>query len=107
MRCVPPTLSPYVVREHHEQLGHLGVDKLTAELDRFYVWDIERPRLNKLIRLIVRHCLKCQMYKPASRDTKMKIRITPIPNRLGDSVAMDIFMMTSKCGRGTLTTILC
>ena len=40
------------------------------------------------------------MYKPANRDTKMKIRNSPIPTRLGDSVAMDIFMMTSTVWEG-------
>ena len=40
------------------------------------------------------------MYKPANRDRKMKIRNTPIPTRLVDTVTMDIFMMTTAVWEG-------
>ena len=93
---MPVHLIPYVVREHHEELGHPGVDKLKTELDRFYAWDADTARMNTLIRTIVKHCVKCQMYKPTYRDTRTKLRSTPIPNRLGDSVSMDIFQMEKR-----------
>ena len=99
-QCVPTPLIPYVVREHHEASGHTGSDKLKAELARFYEWDTDTARLNTLIRTIVKHCVKCQMFKPTYRDTRTKLRSTPIPNRLGCSVSMDIFQMEKKVFRG-------
>ena len=46
-RCVPTPLNTYVVLEHHEELGHLGVDKLTTEMERFYPCGIDTPKLNR------------------------------------------------------------
>ena len=35
-KCIPTALLPYVTREHHEQTGHTGRQKLMKELKRFY-----------------------------------------------------------------------
>ena len=70
---MPVHLISYVVREHHEDLGHPGVDKPKTELDRFFAWDVDTARLNTLIRPIVKHCVKCQMYKPTYRTHAQNI----------------------------------
>ena len=72
-------LIPYVVREHHEELGHSGVDTLKIELDRLFVLDVDTARLKALIPRIVKHCVNCH------ENTHTKLRRTPVLNRRGDS----------------------
>ena len=57
---------------------------------------VETARLNTLIRTIVKHCVKCQVYKHTYRDTRTKLRSTLVPNRVGDSVSIGYFKMEKK-----------
>ena len=43
--------------------------------------------------MMVKHCHVCQAYKPANYETRVKMKATPIPRSIGDSMAVDVFYM--------------
>ena len=98
-----------VMQAVHRQGGHLGVDILFEECQRRFAL----PAIGKL-------CKLCQKVKkvsatfaqsdPPSRRRYGKISRFPVPMRIWDSVAMDIFDMPSDKFQGqrvwTLADIL-
>jgi len=93
LRCVPRDLLPYVVRDHHEHTGHTGVVKLVESMSRYYRMSEDKATVTKLAAFVVKHCYVCQAYKPANTETCLKMKSTPIPCSLGDSMAIDVFHM--------------
>ena len=48
-KCLPTALVPYVEREHHEETGHAGRQKLMTDLQRFYCMRQEKTTLVYLV----------------------------------------------------------
>ena len=46
---VPMAITPYMIREHHESVGHVGQEKLLLELPRHYNLAIEGKVLKGLV----------------------------------------------------------
>ena len=91
--CVPMAITPYVIREHHESVGHVGQEKLLLELPRHYNLAIEGKALKGLVHRLVSTCVLCQAYKQPARDLAVKARPRPVPSSVGDNVALDVFQM--------------
>ena len=41
--------------------------------------------------MVLKHCHICQAYKSANYETRLKMKGTPIPRSIGDSMAIDVF----------------
>ena len=89
-----------MIREHHEETGHTGRQKLMTELQRFYCMRQERTTLAHLVAHILKHCEVCQVYKSQNRNTRTELRGTPVPDTVGDSIALDIFSMQEVVWEG-------
>ena len=90
--CVPEKKMREVVRQFHEELGHLGVEKMTNELGRRYHFP-PHATIRAMARDIKRQCVVCQASEPANFSLKLPIRFSPIPDRIMTSVCLDIFRM--------------
>ena len=90
--CVPSGLTAVVLREHHNAVGHVGGDRLIAELGRWYDFG-DPPAVKKIAGEIIKRCGVCQATEHPHHSMKAPLRPTPIPPRLMDSVALDVFYM--------------
>ena len=90
--CVPTGTATVVLREHHNAIGHVGGDRLLAEMERWY--DFGDPsEVKKIAGEIIKRCGVCQATEHPHHSMKAPLRPTPIPPRLMDSVALDVFYM--------------
>ena len=76
-------ITPYVIREHHESVGHVGQEKVLLELPRHYNLAIEGKVLKDLVHRLVSTCVLCQAYKQPARDLAVKARPMPVPSSVG------------------------
>ena len=97
--CVPEGLVLRVMQAVHRQSGHLGVDRLYEECQRRFALPTF-GNLRKLCRKVKKACAICAQNDPPSRRRYGKISRFPVPMRIWDSVAMDIFDMPSETFQG-------
>ena len=90
--CVPTSLTERVVKEHHRSVGLIGADRLRAELDRWYTFG-DCPAMRRAAEEIIKRCAVCQATEHPHHSLKAPIRPTPVPPRVMDSVALDVFYM--------------
>ena len=88
--CVPGDLVPRVIREHHAVAGHPGGQKLWPVLTTRYSFP-PRSRASILCGKICVQCAYCQAVKEPNFMVQTKIQSTPIPSKLGESIALDVF----------------
>ena len=58
--CVPMAITPYVIREHHESVGHVGQEKLLLDLPRLYNLATEGRVLSGQVHRLVSTPVLCQ-----------------------------------------------
>ena len=92
--CVPELKASEVVREHHDFLGHVGVQKTFKELERRYVFP-PSTKVYNLVQEVRRQCVVCQTCEPPNYSCKLPISFTPIPEYVMASVALDVFALPS------------
>ena len=97
--CVPFELAARVIREHHAAIGHPGGEKLWKHIQHRYSFP-PRSLAYRLAQQIPPQCVVCQASKEPNFQMKTKIHPTPIPARLGDSIAMDIFNLPAVIHHG-------
>jgi hypothetical protein len=97
--CVPEGLVLRVMQAVHRHCGHLGVDRLYEECQRRFALPTF-GRLRKLCRKVKKACATCAQNDPPSRRRYGKISRFPVPMRIWDGVAMDIFDMPSEKFQG-------
>jgi len=86
---------------HHDSVGHIGANRLRAELARWYVFG--NPfAVHKATDVVLRRCAICQATEHPHHSLKAPIRPTPVPPRLMDSVALDLFYMDTVRLRGSV-----
>ena len=90
--CVPTGVTNVVLQKHHNAVGHLGGERLIAELDRWFEFG-DPPAVKKVAGEIIKRCGVCQAAEHPHHSLKAPLRPTPIPPRLMDSVALDVFNM--------------
>jgi len=84
--CIPQTERVNIIQEAHASLiiGHFGVSKTVAHLQRFCYW----PRMHETVSRYIKGCTTC----PKSKPNNIKIGLyTPllVPSHHGESVSMD------------------
>ena len=72
--CVPQGERVNVIREAHTSLilGHFGVGKTIAQLQRYYYW----PHMNEIVSRYVKGCYMCATRNPSNRKLGL---YTPLP----------------------------
>lgn len=86
----------------------MGVNKLVKAIEHKYVFGLEKYKW-KMAKLVKRQCNVCQACEPLTWSKVGKIDMTPIPPKIMQSVAMDIFSppKTSLQGVDYDALILC
>ena len=82
---------------HDTQLpGHLGVNKIVAQLKRRFWW----PAMAESVADYIRTCGLCQVNKPSSRRKLRLLQSSEVPDRRWGSVSMDqvVELPTTKSG---------
>jgi hypothetical protein len=74
------------IREAHSSLivGHFGVGKTMANLQRYCYW----PKMNESVSRYVRGCLLCATSKPSNQKLGLYTPL-PVPSRPWESISMD------------------
>ena len=82
---VPGSLIPTVLRDLHEQLGHVGVAKMTDVANKRYWW----PKLQEQVRTFCRTCQTCEAFKGPNPNPVAPLQ--PMPTGApGERVGIDI-----------------
>ena len=97
--CVPEGIVEDLVVEYHRVTGHIGRDRLLRELNRKFYFP-EGIQLDKMVRRIKSACEICQATEPPNWQVKGSVEIVPIPDRIFDSVCLDIFSMPPTIWEG-------
>ena len=97
-----------VMCEHHEVMGHVGVQRLVKELDRRFVFP-PSVRVSEEARKVKRRCATCQACEPPNWSMALPISFTPVPEHVMASVALDVFALPSVWwqGRAYDSLLLC
>jgi hypothetical protein len=90
--CIPLMLQNLWVRECHEEMGHVGPEKLWETLRLRYAW-ANKKKLFDFVLEVMAQCDSCQACQ-RPRTTKTPLVFTPIPPKTMSSVALDIFHMS-------------
>lgn len=97
--CIPKTLENSIISKSHENLGHLGANKVYCHLKTVVIF----PQMQKKIREFVKSCLDCQQSKISTKN------VCPLQPVLASSclelVSVDIYGPLPK-SFGNLTCIL-
>ena len=87
--CVPreSELLERIMWEHHDSptKGHMGQEKTLYDLRQRYYW----KGMDKLIRLYIKTCEKCQRIKARQSREPGLLNPLPIPTQRGQSISMD------------------
>ena len=88
--CLPTSVPARVMRAIHAAAGHPGREKLHSLMQPRYAVS-PRSTASTLCRDIPLQCTICQAAKEPNFPIKTIVQSTPIPARLGGSMALDIF----------------
>ena len=89
---VPQGLTLRVLMTHHVEAGHMGVERMLADLGRRYHLCTVR-NLRQLLGDVLRQCQTCQACAPPNWSTHGPIEMNLVPARCMASVALDIFSL--------------
>ena len=89
--CIPTSLHCACIRLFHEHLLHLGAKRLWSVLDRNceFAYSERAFAFTQVVSTQCEVCQACQ--RPSARDGP--IAFTPIPPRIMESVAIEVFMV--------------
>ena len=97
--CVPSALVARVIRAHHAAAGHISGRRLWPQLCIRYNFP-PRSKASTVGRSISTQCAICQAVNPPNFPVRTKIQCTPVPARLGESIALDIFNLPAVVRHG-------
>jgi Integrase zinc binding domain len=89
--CIPAVvrdkrrLTEIVITQAHQVLGHLGPQKMSDYIHRYYWW----PRIGQDVELYCKTCPVCQTTKDRTQKVPGLLHSLPIPVWPWDSIAMD------------------
>lgn len=66
---VPRDMEPNILYKYHDEMGHIGIDKVCEIVQRHYWF----PNLKKKVTTHVRNCLKCIAFSPTSGKVERKL----------------------------------
>lgn len=93
---VPACLESNVIRTCHDDLGHLGVDKVVENITRIYWF----PQIRRKVREYIDNCLKCIEFSPFSGKVEGYLHSVDKGNLPFQTIHVDHFGPLEKCGRG-------
>jgi len=95
--CIPQTERVKIIGEAHTSiiLGHFGVSKTVAQLQRFCYW----PKMNEAVSRYVRGCSMCAKIKPNNRKLGLYTPL-PVPSHPWENVSMDFVGGLPKSRKG-------
>ena len=96
---VPASLTGKLVREFHVEKGHLGGERLWSELQRRFSF-ANVPNAKRLTLKVQTWCEICQASEHPHVSLKVPMEHHPIPEKIMDSVALDIFSMPPLLSEG-------
>ena len=103
--CIPYYLQKAWLRSMHDFYNHPGFERLWNRMEIFYEF-ADKGEAKTFAQQIANQCEICQANHRPSRS-KGKIVHTPIPPRVMESVAIDLFRMpTVKSGGETFDTMV-
>ena len=97
--CVPSALVPRVIRAHHAAAGHPSGPKLWPQLGTRYAFP-PRSGASRFCKTVSRECGICQAVKEPNFAMQTKIYPTPVPAKLGEIIALDIFNLPAVVWHG-------
>ena len=105
--CIPTVLQQPYIRLCHDQMGHVGTERLWTHLSRTCKWADAKVARN-FCEKVARQCETCQA---CSRDIHLKgpVEFTPIPPAIMSSVAIDLFHLPTVVWEGKTydTVVVC
>lgn len=93
---VPACLENNVIRACHDDLGHLGVDKVVDNISRVYWF----PQIRRKTKDYVGNCLKCIEFSPTSGKVEGYLHSLDKGNLPFQTVHIDHYGPLEKCGMG-------
>ena len=88
---VPRGLVRRVLMAHHQETGHMGVERMEKSILRqFWLCPCEKAH-REILREVKGQCQVCQACEPPNWSTHGAIEMTPVPGRCMVHVALDIF----------------
>eukprot|EP01018_Ginkgo_biloba_P008921 Gb_12464 [translate_table: standard] len=84
--CIPQEGKIQLIREAHLSniVGHFGVGKIVANLQRYVYW----PKMQEQVSKFIRGCVLCSTSKPSNRKLGLYMPLS-VPNRPWESISMD------------------
>ena len=86
-----------MVKNFHEELGHIGVKKLIKELDRRYEFE-SNSQLVRVCKEVKGACVTCKACEPPNWNTSLPLSSTIVPDYIMTSVALDILSYSPRIG---------
>lgn len=90
--CIPEEKCMAMVMAYHQEWGHIGVKRMTQEIRR----KCEFPTgmsIETTVKKIKQGCQVCQQTEPPNWQVARKQHMTPVPDRIFQSVCIDLFSM--------------
>lgn len=93
---VPRQMENNVIRTCHDDLGHVGVDKVIGHITRVYWF----PNLTERVKTYITNCLKCIEFSPKSGKAEGYLHSIPKGNIPFQTVHVDHYGPLEKTSRG-------
>jgi hypothetical protein len=89
---IPKSLVQQVLKAHHEEAGHPGINKSVKTIARIYTWE----NMEKDIRDYIRSCHTCQLVKLSPHQPFGQLQPLESPEKPLELIAMDTVVMGSS-----------
>ena len=96
--CIPTDFQRDVIVEQHAFLGHVGTEKLWDHMGTIYEW-ANKGAAKRFVNTLTENCTVCQACKRV-RNSRGTLESTPIPPKIMQSVALDLFHMPAVLWEG-------
>ena len=83
----------------HQELGHIGTQKMTKELDRRFIFPAKTKNFD-ICRKVKKECVTCQACEPPNWNMSLPLSNTPVPDYIMTSVSLDIFALPNVLWQG-------
>lgn len=93
---VPSSMETNVIRTCHDDLGHVGVNKVVGNIEKIYWF----PRMREKVKTYIANCLRCVEFSPSSGKTEGILHSIPKEKLPFDTVHVDHFGPLEKTGTG-------
>lgn len=93
---MPSSMETNVIRFCHDNIGHIGIDKVLENICRVYWF----PEIRKKVKTHIVNCLKCIDYSPISGKTEGYLYSIPKENLPFQTIHIDHYGSLAKTSKG-------